>query len=48
MGFEHSINGFMRQLDHFKGNKAAFYHRLLQEKTNVLRVNTLLDLAASY
>lgn len=38
----------MRQLDYFKSNKAAFYHRLLLEKCNVLRVNTLLELAASY
>jgi hypothetical protein len=48
MGFEHSLNGFMRQLDFFKVNKSAFYHRLLIEKCNVLRINTLLELSASY
>ena len=30
IGFEHSLNGFMRQLDFYKGNKALSYQRLYQ------------------
>lgn len=30
LGFEHSLNCFMRQLDFYKGNKALFYQRLYQ------------------
>lgn len=48
IGFQDSLNQFMRQLDFYKGNKALFYHRVLQQKSNVLRVNTLLQLSGSY
>ena len=48
MHVEHSINEFMRQLDYYRCNKAAFYQRLYQEKCAVIKVNTLFELQAAY
>ena len=42
MHVEHSLNEFMRQLDYYKTNKASFYQRLHIEKSNLIRLNTLL------
>jgi hypothetical protein len=48
MRLEHSVNSFMRQLEWYKDNRAAYYQRLYQETASILKLNTLLFLKASY
>jgi len=48
MRVESSINAFMRQLDWYKENKGAFYNRLFQEMSNILKLNILVATKASY
>lgn len=42
------MNDFMRQIDFYKINKSAFYQRIYQEKCNIIKINTLLELRSSY